>query len=109
MINQKIERRVAMKEITLICESPYSYKCDISVCDSYNGKLRKRCNISVMYGESDVDELKKSGVSEIEEAIESYRSWLYDTISALLSHEIKIVSGEEELTEIIREHIKDYF
>ena len=31
-----------MKEITLICDKPYAYKCDISVYDYHNDGLRKR-------------------------------------------------------------------
>lgn len=98
-----------MKEIILKSGVPYSYKCDVEVCDINNGKVRKRCTLSVTYGEQNVAELKAKGVLTVGDVLKSYRDWLYDTIKVLLSFDIKIIEGEEELFEIIKNHISDKF
>ena len=56
-----------MKEIILKCGVPYSYKCDVEVCDINNEKVRKRCTLSVTYGEQYVAELKAKGLCRSEE------------------------------------------
>ena len=98
-----------MKEITLICDKPYAYKCDISVYDYHNDGLRKRCMISAEYSKDDIAELKSKGIKTADEALKVYKTWLEDTIKVLLSCDITIVKGEEELMDIIKKHISDEF
>ncbi len=96
----------------LIPESPYFNHVKVGVYDQNGDEWRKRCMIDVEYGESDLEQIKKNlqlggGCDcDTENAvIEYYRSWMYDLIKRLISSDWTAESGEEEVLEIVREHL----
>ena len=102
-----------IKVLKLIPESPYFNHVKVGVYDKNGDEWRKRCMIDVEYGESDIADIMKklceSGKMEKENATEEiiayYKAWMYDLIKRLISSDWTAEAGEDEVLEIVREHL----
>lgn len=100
-----------MKEIKLVCEEPFHNSVDVAVMDFPDGldaHPRKRCQITVEFAQSDVNQLKRQGL-DYDEAIVYYQDWLYDTVKMYLADDWKCVGGYDELFELVRQRVSAYY
>lgn len=100
-----------MKEIRLVPDKPFFNSVDVAVMDFPNGldaEPRKRCKVTVEYAKVDVDQLKRRALS-FDEAIEYYKDWLYKIIKVHISQDWTCVGGHEEVMEIIKEKVSQYY
>ena len=97
-----------MHKIKLVPDSPYPYKCDVTVYDVTSGEEKKRCRIDVDYSEDDIEDLKKQGMDKA--AVMKYiEKDLYDTVRMYILDEWECTEGKNEIMKIVDEHIRDYF
>jgi len=97
-----------MHRMKLVPDRPYSYKCDITVYDVTGGTEKKRCMIDVDYAENDIEELKKQGL-DMEGAADFLEKRIYETVKRYILDDWEYAGGHEEIMDIIREHIAEYF
>ena len=69
---------------------------------------KKRCGITVEFARGDIEQLKKQDMG-LGEALDYYRSWIYDVVRYHILDEWEAVSGLDETMNIISEKIKDKF
>lgn len=113
-----------IKVLKLIPESPYFNHVKVGVYDKNGDEWRKRCMIDVEYGESDIADIMKrlceSGKTERSdfagltgsekekatgEIIAYYKGWMHDLIKRLISSDWTAESGEDEVLDIVRDHL----
>lgn len=100
-----------MKEIKLVADKPFFNSVDVAVMDFPNGvegELRKRCKVTIEYAKVDVEQLKKRGLS-FDEAMEYYKDWLYKVVKVHISQDWTCVGGHDEVMEIIKEKVEQYY
>ncbi len=100
-----------MKEIKLVADKPFFNSVDVAVMDFPNGvegEPRKRCKVTIEYAKVDVEQLKKRGLS-FDEAMEYYKDWLYKVVKVHISQDWTCVGGHDEVMEIIKEKVEQYY
>lgn len=97
-----------MHKIKLVPDKPFYNNCDITVYDVTGEKEKKRCKVTVEYGEADVRQLKGQG-RDYQAAMEHYQEWLYQVVKHYIADDWECAEGLEEIMEIISGHIKSYF
>lgn len=100
-----------MKEIRLVPDKPFFNSVDVAVMDFPGGldaEPRKRCKVTVEYAKVDVDQLKKRGLS-FDEAMEYYEEWLYKVVKVRIAQDWIPVGGLEEVMDIIKEKVSQYY
>ncbi len=98
-----------MIKIKLIPEEPYFNKCEVAVIDVTDGKEKQRCKITVEYGEYDVEELKKKGITDKPAAMKYYRGYIYDLIKYYIIGDFEYTGGLDQVLDIISEHLPEKF
>ena len=103
-----------MKNILLKPVSIYFNHALVDVYDYPNEDdketLRKRLSIDVEYSSFDIDILKKDNPNlTIDDALEHYRSHIYDMVKVRILDDWQETEGLEETLEIVRENISKYF
>ncbi len=97
-----------MHKIKLVPDQPFYNSCDITVYDVTGEKEKKRCKITAEYAKVDVQQLKDRGL-DLAGAMEYYKDWIYKVVRHYIADDWECVQGQEEILEIIREHIEQYF
>ena len=88
-----------MKEIKLVCDTPFFDKVDVNVLDfpsGREGEPRRRCKITVEFGPYDLAQLKKQGLD-------------YDRVKFYLAQDWICVEGHDELFKMINEKVSAYY
>lgn len=98
-----------MKEIKLVPDRPFHNSVDVTVIDfTGEGKERKRCKVTVEFAETDVKQLQNRGL-DLHDAMRYYRDWLYKVVKVHISQDWQCVAGYEEIMDIIKEKITQYY
>lgn len=101
-----------LKKIRLIPDQPFYNNVEVAICDfgGKDGALRKRGKITVDYSSYDIKQLKSRGYSTLEEAMDYYRKWIYDTTRYFLLYDLEMEEEEwKTILDIIREKIQQYY
>lgn len=97
-----------MHKIKLVPDKPFYNSCDITVFDVTGEKEKKRCKITVEYAAVDVRQLKQQDM-DYEAAMTYYQDWIYKVVKHYIADDWECTEGMDEILEIIREHIEQYF
>ena len=97
-----------MKKIKLVMERPFPTNVDFSIIDVTDGKELRRGGLTAEYAKVDLKPVLDRGGS-LEDALQGYEDWVYQTLRRYLLDECEVVEGLDELLEIIRERIGKYF
>ena len=100
-----------MKQIKLKPDAPLHNYVEVAVLDFPDGpqkRVRQRCKVTVEFAEFDVKQLQKQGL-DFDGAMAYYRDWLYNVVRFHLAQDWEAVSGLDEVMDIIREKVKQYY
>ena len=97
-----------MRKIKLAPDRPFHNNCDIAVLDMTDGKEQKRCKIMVDYVEYDIRQLQENGY-DLQGTVGYFDDWIYQTVKRYIADDWECIEGHDEVMEIIKNHIKDYF
>lgn len=97
-----------MQKVRLVPGAPFATKLDIAVYTADCGSEKKRCTVTAEFARGDIEELQKQNMG-LCEALDYYRSWIYDVVRYHILDEWEAVSGLDETMDIICEKIKDKF
>lgn len=100
-----------MKEIKLKADKPFHNNVDVAVIDfpdGPEGEERQRCKVTVEFAESDVKQLQDRGL-DFDGAMEYYKDWLDKVIKVHLATEWKCICGYDQVMDIIKEKVRQYY
>lgn len=99
-----------MHKIKLVPDEPFFNYLPITVYDVTSGKMQKRCKVRAEFAKVDVELLIAKGMN-FEQAMDHYRDWLYNVIKIYIADdwEYETETGEEEVMNIIAEHVGPYY
>lgn len=97
-----------MQRVRLVPDIPFATRLDIAVYTICGDSQKKRCSITAEFARGDIDQLKKQNMG-LDEALEYYRSWIYDVVRYHILDEWEAAEGLNETINIICEKIKDKF
>lgn len=101
-----------MKEIALIPDKPFHNNVDIAVMDfpkgMEDGTKRKRCTITVDFAQSDVEDLKAQAM-DMDAVLKHYEEYIYQLVKVNIAMDWQCVEGWDEVMDIVREHVENYY
>ena len=98
-----------MKKIKLKMDPPTYNSVDVGVIDYLDdGRERLRLKVNVEFAKYDVEQLQKKGMS-IDQAMDYYKDWLYNTVKVNLAQDWECTEGLEEVLAFIREMVARFY
>lgn len=97
-----------MQKVRLVPDAPFATRLDIDVYTLDGESWKKRCGITAEFARGDIEQLQKQNMG-LCEALDYYRSWIYDVIRYHILDEWEAAAGLDETLNIISEKIKDKF
>lgn len=99
------------KMIRLVPDKPFFNNVDLAICDygGADGALRTRGKITVEYAEADINQLKSQGIDTLGKALDHYQQLIYKTVRRYLLTEFQLEDGWNDILDLIREKIKNYY
>lgn len=98
-----------MHQMRLVPDPPFYNSCDVTVYHvREDGTEKKRCKITVEYGEYDIRQLQERGC-DYEAALTYFEDRIYNTVKLYIADDWEYAGGYDEIMAIIEGHIRKYF